>query len=700
MQNKIAIILPFKEYFNDTNSGAASIFVKESLAKVKINDYIIYGSSINKKKISKKYKKIFYRSYDLGKFFTNYNYINSFIKRFENTGINKFEIHNRPEYAIKIKKKFKNSKILIYFHNDPDSLKGSETLEKKKYLDSNFRLVFLSKWIKKKFYKDFIIENKNNPVLYPGGKINKKNYKKENIIFYCGKLNKSKGYDVFLEATKMLIQNKNYKSWKIISAGFEKRRDIPYFNHVKEMGQVSNEKVYNIYSKAKISVAPSKWDEPLGRLPIESLSQLCIPITSNKGGLTETNTLGIVLKNNTPLELYKKLIYLCSDEKKIKKFQKNINNKFKLTDIFFQSKIKKIRGDFFNNKVQINKVLYISNFNYKSKDRLFYSFANKIKLGLKQKRIKTDFISDRDFMRSNKSLIDINGIKKFNQLILNYIKKNNYNLIILGHTEKISLKTFEIIKTINPNIKIIKMYIDSLSKEFFDFNKTFYDFDYLDKIFATSSNKIIEDRYRYKFHFIPYPVNKRIDYLKSYEARAKKYDVFFAISHGQNRGILKKGRVDEREKNLKKLKVFLDKKNISSLFIGLNNIQPKWGKQLYEIFKQSKICLNISRGKYKDLYSSDRISSLSGNGCFVLNEKINQYNKLFNNNQIASFSNYNDLKKKILYYLKDDKMRVKNSKANYVYWHKHYNTDKVINYIFDIINEEKSLKKYAWSEIK
>jgi hypothetical protein len=42
---KRAIILPFKESFSDNNSGAASIFVKESLIKENINEFVIYGSA-------------------------------------------------------------------------------------------------------------------------------------------------------------------------------------------------------------------------------------------------------------------------------------------------------------------------------------------------------------------------------------------------------------------------------------------------------------------------------------------------------------------------------------------------------------------------------------------------------------------------------------------------------------------------------
>jgi hypothetical protein len=39
-----------------------------------------------------------------------------------------------------------------------------------------------------------------------------------------------------------------------------------------------------------------------------------------------------------------------------------------------------------------------------------------------------------------------------------------------------------------------------------------------------------------------------IDHYKNFKMIIYEYDIFVAISHGQNRGILKKGKSDEREK--------------------------------------------------------------------------------------------------------------------------------------------------------
>ena len=52
---------------------------------------------------------------------------------------------------------------------------------------------------------------------------------------------------------------------------------------------------------------------------------------------------------------------------------------------------------------------------------------------------------------------------------------------------------------------------------------------------------------------MPNCVDKSLDNLKVYKNKSTKSDIFFAMSHGVHRGILKKGKVDQRETFINKL---------------------------------------------------------------------------------------------------------------------------------------------------
>ena len=671
-----AIILPNKEKFTKKDSGAASIFVKDSLEPEDYKSYIIYGNS---EVDEKKYKKIFVSANQKNKFLSNYLYIKKFISKFKKKNITLFEIHNRPEYVINLKKNFPSAKFIIFYHNNPTKLRGSKTLGQRKFLDENCSNVFLSKYIKNCFYKDFKTYKKNNFVLYPGVRTNNfKKIPKKKLIVFCGKLNEAKGYDIFIKTASMLKKNKKFKDWKFISIGSEKRRTIKKNSYVKELGQITNNKILKIYERASIAIAPSTWDEPLGRLPIEANSRGCFVISSSKGGLPESNPHGMIIDDIDEYKISKALSKLCLS-KNLKIKQKKCLDKFKFHHEKFYNSLKKIR----NQNVKIETILHIANFNYKNRKRLFYAFSNKINLGIIRNKIKLLTISDRDYLRKYRGIFDLNGSLSLNKKIINTVSKNKIDLIILGHTEKIFLSTFLKIREINPNIKIVKIFIDSISNEFLNFNKFFYDYNFLNKIFVSSDPADLNKKYADKFQYIQYPVDKKIDYLKSYNKKNKNIDVFYAISHGINRGVLKKGRIDERESFFNFLSTKL--KNYKTFFPGYNNLQPIWGNDFYKTLMQSKICINYSRGKYKKLYSSDRISSLIGNGCFVLNENSNKYYKIFNKKELINFKNKTDLLKKIIYFLKNEKARKSIAINLYNKYHKLYSSKNTINYILKSI---------------
>ena len=93
-----------------------------------------------------------------------------------------------------------------------------------------------------------------------------------------------------------------------------------------------------------ISVIPSKWDEPFGRVSLESASRGCAIITSNTGGLKETTDHSIVLKNVDSSELYKKIEFLIKNNKFRKNIQKKTYSNFYLTDKYVAKQMDTIRS--------------------------------------------------------------------------------------------------------------------------------------------------------------------------------------------------------------------------------------------------------------------------------------------------------------------------------------------------------------------
>lgn len=695
---KINILLPYKEEYLNQNAGAVSILVSEQLKFSKFKKNInIFGISRNfKLKLNN------FTSLNQSKFFRNSNYVKEF-SRVIGKKKSLIELHNRPAYFNYLKKKLPANKYLLFFHNDPTELDGSKSIKERQYIYENCdKIIFLSNWIKDRFFNGLKISKTNNfLVFYPGANKIKKIPKKKNIIVFIGKLNSAKGYDIFCEATAKFL--KKNKKWKIISAGYEARRNLPHYSHIKELGQIDHQKVNQLLKLAKISIAPSRWNEPLGRLPIESASKACVCISSNTGGLLESNKDGIIVNSNIN-EVFKNLEKLANNSKFYNKIQKKIFNNFSYLLKSQNRIIDNLRDSLIDNrqilKKNINKkqykILHISNFNENADGRLFYSTPRKINLGFVKLGHNLLSLDERDYLRKNLSLF---GTYNLNEKILNIVNNFYPDLILIGHTNKILESTLKKIKKINPNIKIARLYIDSISKEFFKQNSKILlnNVSYFDKIFLTSKPNYFLKKYINKLCFIPNPVDLSIENLQNFNNDTYEYDIFFALSHGQNRVGFKAGKTDERDGFIS----YLDKKiyNIKKFFISSEFNTPKWGSEFYYYLSKSKMALNISRGSYQNLYSSDRIASLMGNGLLVFIDTKTGFKKIFSDKEVVFFKNNKDLVKNILYYNANSKKSKEIAKRGYLKYHKFFSSEKVCDFILKKTGLKSKYKNFYWEKI-
>ena len=216
INKRIAVLLPYKDHFTNSNAGSASIWVKDfNKNSVYKNQIVVLGNTpyLNDLIDKKKYKNL-----DLSKFNIsgkNNAYVNEFIKYSSKNKFEIIEIHNRPSYVHQIiKSSLGIKKIVLIFHNNPKTLKGSKThSERKILLEKCEKLIFVSNWVKEKFFETF--EKKNHikcQVIYPSITKLKKFPKKKKIISFVGKLNRSKGFHIFGKSILNIL--KKYKDWK------------------------------------------------------------------------------------------------------------------------------------------------------------------------------------------------------------------------------------------------------------------------------------------------------------------------------------------------------------------------------------------------------------------------------------------------------------------------------------------------------
>ena len=657
---KISILLPYKENFSPIYPGAVSLFVRDTVKLSKYRKNItIYGNTDLKKKFNLKYfniplSKIRFQS-------KSRVYVSEFLKLEKKNPSDLIEIHNRPNYLEELVENLDHRNFVLYFHNDPLTMNGSKSISSRKYLLKNcFKILFNSNWSKKRFLEgmhDKFINSEKLGVVFQSAKkqkVNLLNKKKE--ITFVGKLNKSKGYDIFGPAV-IRVLNK-HKDWSANIIGDE-RRDRLFFEHknIKNYGFINHEKVLSIYKKSSIAVVCSRWDEPFGRTSLEASSSGCAVIISDRGGLPETITNGVILKKLTVKELQKEISNLIKDNQLRLNYQKLSLRNFYLTNEFVSKIIDNYRDEKlgFNNLISTRKtnqnlrILHVTNFNERYDGRLYFNTGRRINNGFVRLGHSILEFSDRDIQRYYKNYKDFNGSKALNNKLKKTCSNFKPDLIILGHADSIKSETLGELKDDYPNLRISQWFLDPLNKNGPDYeknkNRILDKSDFIEANFLTTSpdalNFLPKNKQNY---FIPNPADPSLETLENYKKDCNM-DVFFALSHGVHRGVLKTGKFDERSNFINKL--ISIKKNVKFDLYGVNKIQPIWADHYFKTISNSKMGLNLSRGEPIKYYSSDRITQIIGNGLVTLIDDKTFYRDFFENDEMVFYRNINDLSEKL-----------------------------------------------------
>ena len=696
---KIATILPYKENYTVDKASAASLWVSEYFKNSKFNkNNFIYGHTKSKKYLTKNYKNINLKNLKSKLKSTTNEYANRLIKELNSKDFDIIEIHNRPQLLFKLESKVKKSRFIFYFHNDPISMKGSKSVKERLYiLNAVEKIIFVSEWVRERFFLDIDEKLKTKTeVVYPSVS-KQKPMNKKNIIIFVGRLNYSKGYDLFKDAILKILDD--YPKWIAYSVGDEDRRSI-YINHQrhKELGFINHKQTLKLLNESEIAIVPSRWEEPFGRTSLEASSRGCATIISNRGGLKETTDNAIILKKLDTANIYNEIKKLILDVKSRKKIQhlgrKNVKHLIDKNTILIDQ-IRESCVPFFNINFIKKKLKIINLYNQGQKlnHRLFnISLGKKFTNGFIRNGHDVLEISDRDYLRNNKSFNFIPNKTNFQKYLVDSFKNYNPDIIFFGHTKNIELDTLNEIKSINKNL-ILSQWNEDPVMPSLDYSKqnitniNLYA-DFVDHNFITTEPSILKNKVNNSnIHFFFVPVDKNIERFNVFNMRPKN-DLFYAMSHGVNRATLKEGIEDDRINFLDKLVKKIP--DIKYDFYGFSNKQPIWGNDFNNALVNSKMGLNLSRGKPTKYYSSNRIASIMGNGLLTFVDEKVKMNDFFNKNEIIFYSSMMDLSDKIIFYAKRDKIRKKIAKNGKNKYFKLFNESKVTKYFLDISLGKKS----------
>lgn len=197
-------------------------------------------------------------------------------------------------------------KNYLHFQVPFNNINGKSLLNKMKFFRIN-KIICNSNFTKK------IIDNEygvDSVVVYPPVDIkNLKPKRKENLILYVGRfssLKQNKGHEFLINSFKTLIEDEEFKDWRLVLAGGV---EVGATNYLKELKKISLGKkidffespdfntIRDLYGKAKIFWSASgigidekshpELMEHFGITVVESMASGCVPIVFDGGGHRE-----------------------------------------------------------------------------------------------------------------------------------------------------------------------------------------------------------------------------------------------------------------------------------------------------------------------------------------------------------------------------------------------------------------------------
>ena len=348
-------------------------------------------------------------------------------------------------------------------------------------------------------------------------------------------------------------------------------------------------------------MACSRWDEPLGRTSLEASSRGCATIISNKGGLPETVTHGVIIKELNVDSVYSAIKKLIENNKLRYELQKLSIKNFFHTNKLSSEKIDDYRDSLLKSKILKNyfkikiprtlRILHVTNFNERHDGRLFFNTGRRLNNGFIRLGHSVLGFSDRDIVKHYRSIKDYTGSNTLNQKLINTVYNYKPDILILGHADQIKPETLSYIKENYKNIKIAQWFLDSfgvsannVGPNFLKRNKSriLDKIEFTDANFVTTSPDVLNFLPKNKITlFMPNPADPSFEILKNYENDQCSMDVFFALSHGVHRGTLKKGKYDERADFVNRLVERTP--NVKFDLHGFNNNQPIWADSIFKI---------------------------------------------------------------------------------------------------------------------
>jgi glycosyltransferase involved in cell wall biosynthesis len=211
------------------------------------------------------------------------------------------EVHNRPEIALALARHLPEARIVLFLHNDPQSMRSARTpAERRALLNRLAGVVTVSRYL-----RDRLLAGVASPYRVPAVLPNSVDLAalpspgdREPLILFVGRVVPEKAPDAFVAACALALPR--LPGWRAEIIGADRfhddNPDTRFVTGVRKaarnagvalVGYQEHAEVLAALSRASIVVVPSRWEEPFGLVALEAMACGAALVCAPRGGLPE-----------------------------------------------------------------------------------------------------------------------------------------------------------------------------------------------------------------------------------------------------------------------------------------------------------------------------------------------------------------------------------------------------------------------------
>ena len=330
-ERHIAILLSHREVYQAEGAGAVTSCVRDMAACSRYRERIVVlGDPVSVPFVETKFLPITKASWFYGRRTARYAQGAANALRALKPAL--VEVHNRPSYIERLKKALPDIPLVLYLHNDPQSMRDFKTpAERMQVLRQAVAVVCVSGYIRGQLLDGLssqeleskvhvVLNGVDTAAITPHSDLSRR---KE--ILFVGRLIPEKGSLLFAQAA--VLARARLPDWRFIvigAWGFTNNESPKEYEKqvIAEMKKLGNQGEMTGYlprraaldrlAKGAISVISSLWEEPCSLAAIEAMASGCAVIATRRGGLSEVvGDAGLLIDQDDPAQFAECMVQLA-----------------------------------------------------------------------------------------------------------------------------------------------------------------------------------------------------------------------------------------------------------------------------------------------------------------------------------------------------------------------------------------------------